>query len=67
MATGRADAMVDPLVNPWDVAPVAVIIPEAGGRTRRSTARSGIDSWRAGSGVASNGSIHKELIDLWTS
>ena len=30
VATGRVDAMVDPIVNPWDVAPMMTIIPEAG-------------------------------------
>lgn len=32
VATGRADAMVDPALEWWDVAPMAVIVPESGGR-----------------------------------
>ena len=31
VATGRADAMVDPVVRRWDVAPMLTIFPEAGG------------------------------------
>ena len=31
MATGRADAAVEPVVSIWDVAPMAVIMEEAGG------------------------------------
>ncbi len=31
VATGRADVMVDPLLNPWDCAPLVPIMQEAGG------------------------------------
>jgi len=31
VATGRADAVVEPKVNAWDVAPMGIILPEAGG------------------------------------
>ncbi|MFP4375478.1 MAG: inositol monophosphatase family protein [Spirochaetales bacterium] len=31
LATGRVEVMIDPIMNPWDVAPVPVIIEEAGG------------------------------------
>ncbi len=31
VATGRADVMVDPVLNPWDVPPFLAIIEEAGG------------------------------------
>ena len=31
VATGRADLMVDPLLNPWDCAPFVPILQEAGG------------------------------------
>lgn len=31
VATGRADAVVEPKVNLWDIAPMGVILPEAGG------------------------------------
>ena len=32
VATGRAEIMVDPIVAPWDIAPMEPIITEAGGR-----------------------------------
>jgi histidinol-phosphatase len=65
VATGRAEAMIDPLANPWDVAPVAVIIPEAGGTYTTFSGTAGPDAWRTGSGVATNGAVHSELLDLW--
>lgn len=61
VATGRADAMVDPEVNLYDVAPMPVILAEAGGRF---TSLSGDASPDAGSGVASNGRLHDELLKL---
>jgi len=66
VATGRAEAMVDPLANPWDVAPIAVIIPEAGGTFSGFDGAMGTDAWRGGSGVATNGAVHADLLDLWT-
>lgn len=65
VATGRAEAMIDPLANPWDVAPIAVIIPEAGGRYSTFDGDDGPDAWRTGSGVGTNGAIHADLLGLW--
>lgn len=65
VATGRAEAMIDPLANPWDVAPIAVIIPEAGGRYTTFDGMDGPDAWRTGSGVATNGAVHADLLALW--
>ena len=31
VATGRVDAMIDPVVFPWDVSAMAIIVREAGG------------------------------------
>lgn len=59
VATGRADASVDPIVNVWDVAPAQVIIEEAGGR---------YSNWRGDSDIhsphclVSNGLIHEALM-----
>lgn len=55
VATGRAELMVDPIVNPWDVAAVAPVITEAGGKF---TSWSGIEDIRAGHCLASNGKVH---------
>ena len=65
VATGRAEAMIDPLANPWDVAPMAVIIPEAGGHYSTFDGDDGADAWRTGSGVGTNGAVHDALLGLW--
>ncbi|MDB5049295.1 MAG: histidinol-phosphate phosphatase [Fibrobacteres bacterium] len=59
VATGCAEAMVDPVVSVWDVAPMAIILPEAGGRF---SALSGNDSITEKSGISSNGLIHDEIL-----
>ncbi len=59
VSCGRAEAMVDPVVSVWDVAPLGVILPEAGGRF---SALSGKDSIYEGNGVSSNGAIHAEIL-----
>jgi histidinol phosphatase-like enzyme (inositol monophosphatase family) len=61
VATGRIDAMVDPEVARWDVAPMPVILSEAGGRF---TDFSGAADPDRGTGVATNGHIHAELLAL---
>ena len=61
VATGRAEAMVDCAAAPWDVAPMAVILPEAGGRF---TTIEGDAEWRGGSGLASNGRLHDPILEL---
>ncbi|HEX6421966.1 MAG TPA: inositol monophosphatase family protein [Acidimicrobiales bacterium] len=61
VATGRADAMVDPTVEVYDVAPMPVILAEAGGRF---TGVDGTPGAAAGSGVATNGTLHDELLAL---
>jgi len=59
VATGRAAAMVDPVVEPYDVGPMPVILAEAGGRFTDLAGEARIDG---GSGVASNGHVHDELL-----
>lgn len=61
VATGRAAAMVDPLANVWDVAPMQVILEEAGGAF---TSLNGDRSVVAGNGVGSNGAVHDALLAL---
>ena len=60
VACGRAEAMVDPIVSVWDVAPMAVILPEAGGRF---STISGSGSITEGSGISSNGRIHAAILE----
>ncbi|GIW98447.1 MAG: histidinol-phosphatase [Pirellulaceae bacterium] len=61
VATGRAELMVDPVANPWDLAPVEVVVREAGGRF---TDWSGEPTAFGGDGVASNGIVHDQALAL---
>ena len=58
---GRVDAMVDPAIQPYDVCPAAVLIREAGGTF---TDMKGEATIHGGSGLASNGLVHDELLAL---
>jgi histidinol phosphatase-like enzyme (inositol monophosphatase family) len=66
VASGRADAMFDPVLAWWDIASLTVIVPEAGGR---------LTSWHGSdellhaehghyTAIASNGAFHDELVGL---
>jgi histidinol-phosphatase len=61
VATGRVAAMVDPTVEPYDIGPMPVLMAEAGGRFTDLDGDPGIE---AGSGVATNGHVHDELLSL---
>ncbi|MGY4719132.1 inositol monophosphatase family protein [Naumannella huperziae] len=61
VAAGEADAIVDHRAEIYDLAPMPVIIAEAGGRF---TCKAGSDSHARGSGVASNGLIHDAVMAL---
>lgn len=61
VATGRIDVMIDPVAAHWDLAPMPVILTEAGGRF---SAWDGTAGTRAGSGVASNGVLHDEILSV---
>jgi histidinol-phosphatase len=61
VATGRADLMVDPLMNAWDAAAVETVVAEAGGRFTDWNGRDRIDS---GDGVATNGLLHDAVLGL---
>lgn len=61
VATGRIDAMVDVGVSVWDVAPMPLVMAEAGGRF---TDVDGNPGAAGGSGVATNGLVHDEVLAL---
>jgi histidinol phosphatase-like enzyme (inositol monophosphatase family) len=61
VATGRAAAMVDPIVEPYDIGPMPVIFSEAGGRFTDLAGQEGI---AGGSGVGSNGLVHEALLGV---
>jgi histidinol phosphatase-like enzyme (inositol monophosphatase family) len=61
VATGRAEVMVDPIANPWDLAAVQPIIEEAGGTF---SSWNGEPTVMAGDAVGSNGHVHTEVLGL---
>ena len=61
VATGRAHAMIDPRMSPWDSVPLQPILEEAGGRF---TTLAGERQPAGGSALSTNGVIHDELLEL---
>ncbi len=61
VATGRAEVMVDPIANPWDLAAVQPVVEEAGGKF---TSWSGESTVFGGDGVGSNSLVHDEVLDM---
>ena len=59
VATGAAEVMADPIVEIWDIAPMAVILPEAGGRF---TSLQGNETIRDRSGLSTNGRLHETIL-----
>lgn len=60
VATGRAEVMIDPLMNVWDAAALLPIIDEAGGRFSDWQGQRRIDS---GDAIGSNGQFHDWVIE----
>lgn len=58
VATGRVDAMLDPIVNHWDISAVSLIVREAGGRF---TNFAGADEL-ASNALSTNGWLHDEIL-----
>ena len=56
---GRIDAMVDPIVNHWDISAMSLIVAEAGGRFTDLAGKPGLSS----QGLSSNGKIHQALVE----
>jgi histidinol phosphatase-like enzyme (inositol monophosphatase family) len=61
VATGRAEAMFDPVLSVWDAAALPPIIEEAGGVI---TDWNGEDSYRNGHLVATNGALATQIREL---
>jgi histidinol phosphatase-like enzyme (inositol monophosphatase family) len=61
VATGRIEAMIDPIVNHWDVSAMSLIVVESGGRF---TDFSGVPGPHA-EAVSSNGLVHEELLEVF--
>jgi histidinol phosphatase-like enzyme (inositol monophosphatase family) len=58
---GQADAVIDPGVQPYDIAAAALLVREAGGRL---TSLTGEDTIYGPGALASNGHVHDELVAL---
>ncbi|MBI4409993.1 MAG: histidinol-phosphatase [Gemmatimonadetes bacterium] len=58
VATGRAEVMVDPVLAPWDAAPLLPVIEEAGGVF---TDWDGHRTHRGGHGIATNAALANEV------
>ncbi|MDH3753972.1 MAG: histidinol phosphate phosphatase [Acidimicrobiia bacterium] len=61
LATGRADVVIDPGLQAWDVAPMNVVVPESGGTI---TGFDGRPIGGAGNVVATNGLLHDAALRL---
>ena len=61
VATGRAEAMCDPVMNPWDAAALQPIIEEAGGCFTDWT---GATTAFGGSVVATNGALASAVREM---
>jgi histidinol-phosphatase len=61
VATGRADVMIDPIMNIWDIAPLKPIISEAGGAF---TDLDGNPNPLGSSALACNPILHKQIIKM---
>jgi histidinol-phosphatase len=61
VARGQAEAMIELDLKPWDMAPIKILIEEAGGRF---TDFAGEPTIYGGSAVASNGLVHDEVLRL---
>ena len=61
VAEGAGEIALDPVMHPWDIAALQVIVEEAGGR---ATSLSGEHSIYASSLVTSNGPLHDQALTL---
>ncbi|NIH85471.1 histidinol-phosphatase [Amycolatopsis granulosa] len=59
VAEGAIDLAAEPIVNPWDVAPMQILLTEAGGRFSDLTGAARFDG---GSALSSNGHLHEEAL-----
>lgn len=60
LATGRCDVVVEPTINPWDIAPMACILAELGGHLVDWTGASRIDG---GNAILTNAHLKDAVLD----
>jgi fructose-1,6-bisphosphatase/inositol monophosphatase family enzyme len=61
VATGRADIMLDPIMNVWDCAALLPIVEEAGGRFTDWQGRSTI---QGGNAISTNAVLFDEVMEV---
>jgi histidinol-phosphatase len=61
VAEGAIDLAAEPIVNPWDVAAVQVLVQQAGGRF---SDLEGITRYDGGTALSSNGLLHDDALTL---
>ncbi len=64
LATGRAQVMVDPVMNPWDIIPVLPILKGAGAKV---TSWQGGDALAAGNVIAATPQLHAAVLKVLAS
>ena len=64
VASGGADIMLDPIMNPWDILPLIPIIRGANGVV---TTWSGTDAAKGDSCVAANKTLHPKVLEILNS
>ncbi len=58
VASGRAEAMIDPRVNRWDISSVSLIVQEAGGTWTTFDGKQDLTD----EAISSNGKVHNEVL-----
>jgi histidinol-phosphatase len=61
VATGRADIMLDPVMNIWDCAALLPIVEEAGGTFTAWTGQPTIDG---GNAISTNGKLFDGVMEI---
>ncbi|MSR58868.1 MAG: histidinol-phosphatase [Planctomycetaceae bacterium] len=61
VATGRAEVMVDPLMNPWDAAALVPIVEEAGGSFMDWA---GVTTIYSGNGISVNAALRESVLRI---
>ena len=66
VATGRVDAMIDPVVSRWDLSAIKIIVEEAGGRFTDFKGENPFNKGDFGlEAISSNGIIHDEILKVY--
>ncbi|MDM7914243.1 MAG: inositol monophosphatase family protein, partial [Candidatus Eisenbacteria bacterium] len=61
VAEGAGEIAIDPVMKPWDIGPLLVIVEEAGGRSTSLEGRASVDG---GSLLTTNGLLHEEALAI---